>query len=537
MLSLLLASCISCAVPVFAPDEEVMIENGRAALASGAVRKGKFVVERDKSGEVTIRSIDKNRKRKVKGVVVLVDGEGVVAHPVPPTLETVPGFVALANDEKPDALADALHHFATKITDRANPARAALLAEALKLDPEHVATLRTLDELTVAERLPIYRELLEADPKNFEVQEAVERCLPEDLPLYGRIDTLGWVEFLELAARLKITVLADPDDPAPEFRAEKRKLGQAINTRIWEEEDLAGYRSEHLYVITSLHEPRLLSGLFQRGAAVIGALEEIFAEVEAKRSPRYPLPIYLYASREEFEEKGKRLRDPGNDAPHNKLGGHYSAADATTCLYFPDGEDAIARVQEVLAHELTHHWMHHGCPGLDGTEAGSVNSPVSVDRPGRWVEEGFALLVQELRFRKSGGFIAGANPLSPRLDVIAGANHSVLLRWEFVFGATDTKIGRLESFAGIKVPSRIDPTHLHQVTERDFFLAQATAACSYLFHHDADSRRRLLDYLLAFYRGDEAQLDLRRTLGLDAAAMGKEARLLAAEVCVRQREK
>jgi hypothetical protein len=541
MLPLLLACCALLTSPVPPldnppPDDVVVVENGQAALADGSVRRGEFTIDRTKSGKAVIRILDGGRRKKLRWVVLLLDGDGAVAHPLPPTLDHLDGFRSLATDENPEHPAEAFLRYAMQITDPEHPLRAALLAEALTADPEHEASLQTLEGMPSSRRLAILRALVEANPDRRETEKVVRRGLPGDLRLYGRIDARGWLHYLETAERLGVTLLGDPEDPAPEWKAEKRKLGAAINTRIWGEEDLVGFRSEHLYLISSSRDPWLLAGCLQRGEAVVRALTEIFASVEAKREPRYPLLIFLYSSPEEYEEKGRRARNHGNGVPHNSLGGRYCAVDSTTRVFPPEGEDAVARVQEVLAHELTHHWMHACCPGLTAAEAGSVATRSGPDRPGTWVDEGFAALVQDFRFDEEAGTYESVNPLSVRLDIIATAGYGSLLPWEEVFEGTIADFDRLSPNGGIQIPSRLDRKLLRHVPEHGFFFAQSAATCGYLFHHDAASRRRLLDYLLAYYRGDLEALEVQRTLGLSMAELGKQARLYAADRCRRERK-
>ena len=530
MLSLVLAYG-AMLLPMTTVADEVVVENGRAALENRKVAVGKFAVVEEKDGEVTIHHYERARRVKLRRVAVLVDAEGVAVWPDPLTEKALPGFLTLAKEEAGgDAAgtAGALHHFATKLSDRKGVLYSALVREALLADPANEGALGSLHELPLSDRLAIYRSLLDTHPDSEAIEEAVRASLPEDMPIYGPFETRGWIDYLECADRYGVTILHDPDDAPPEWKAEQRKLRMAIDTPLWGEEYLVAYRSEHLFLITSLSDPRPITACLRRGEGICRALDAMFAEGTQVRTARYPLHVFLFASAEEFEAKGKRGSGGRVEVPHNELDGQYVAKDATTRVFFPGGEEGVAPLLEVFAHELAHQWMHQCCPGVTAGEAAGVATGTVRDRPGFWVVEGFASMVQDFAFDEAGAF-TGLDPRSARLDILANAGWKDVLPWPEFLAGTATDFERREVGGGIQVNSRLDPNYLYRVPERRLFFAQAAGLCHYLQSHDADTARQLREYLFAYYRNDLPNLASQKTFRLPAEELGKQARLYATD--------
>ncbi len=416
---------------------------------------------------------------------------------------------------------DRLHAMASALPEAEHDLRYQLLRAALLDDPSHAGSLAVLDTLDPLLRASLLSEVERERPGDPALAAKVKSLLPAGLQPPEPFQTEEWLKFLAAIAHAPVTIL-DPKPAAPDLGPEERKLGAA--SLRWRK-DLKGFRSENLFVITPVSRPGAIARCLAMGELVCQALDEIFAGGENRRDTRYPLYINLYDSKEEY------LEQSASRGGHSGLGwtaGHFDELDNLSRLYLPSGDESFEEVTQTFVHELTHQWVRNRCPLFTNEEA--VQRLHKPPTGGYWIVEGFASLIEEFRFDGTAWRWTTENATSRRRDLATSAEEDQRVPWTELFAADRAAFGKLSKASSLRVPLRTRLGRVGLASPTSLFYAQAQTACYYLFAGaDGAHRGALRDYLAAYYRGEDAKLDVASAFGMSADELGKRALAFARE--------
>ena len=74
----------------------------------------------------------------------------------------------------------------------------------------------------------------------------------------------------------------------------------------------------------------------------------------------------------------------------------------------------------------------------------------------------------------------------------------------------------------LEIPSRTRLGRYYRVSPKQLYYDQAATLCRYLYEaEDGKRRRQLLDYVIAYYTGNQDGLDFAPAFGAPAAELGK----------------
>jgi hypothetical protein len=251
--------------------------------------------------------------------------------------------------------------------------------------------------------------------------------------------------------------------------------------------------------------PGALARTLALGELVCTALEEVFGGPPADAAPRDPLLLHLFENEEDY------LRFSGG---LEWSAGHFDRLRELSRVYVPSGDDDFERVLATYAHELTHHWLQMRCPRYPFRPVEAEDAA----RPGYWIVEGFASMVEEFQFDWRGGSWSDAVRRSDRLDLVANAGAEGLVAWPEVFGWSQVDFqSRAPANRGL-APSSWWLGRGRPYDFRSAYYAQAAAACHYYWKRD---RERLLGYLAKYYAGADEGLDVAAHFGVPADELGR----------------
>ena len=436
-----------------------------------------------------------------------------------------------------------------------------LLRGALLADPRQPDGLTELGALAPELQIALLGEVALAHPGEPAVEGAVRGLLPAGLEPSEPFETLEWLAFLEAVARAPVEIV-EPKPAAADLGADERKLGSA--TLHWRK-DLMGFRSANLFpnaespepkeggsaafrgaghatsfrlriltcrqdsealkLISPVARPGAIARCLSTGELVCRALDEVFAGGEHRRDTRYPLYINLYETNDEY------LEESASKGGHVGLGwtaGHFDELDNVSRLFLPSGDENFAEVQRVLVHELTHQWVRNRCPLFTSEEAASrwYEPPTG----GHWIVEGFAALIEEFAFDPGAWTWTHENASSKRRDLAVGASDDQRVPWSAMLGGDARAFQALDKTPALQVPLRTKLGRFGLASEISLYYSQAQAVCYYLFAADSGARRAdLLEYLAAYYRGDETMLDVAGAFGASPDDLGARALAFARE--------
>ena len=342
--------------------------------------------------------------------------------------------------------------------------------------------------------------------------ERIRSRLPAGLDIPEPFDARDWVEFAEVVRRVPVKMV-----PLPKRRMEHWEKVFTEQHEKWRQ-DLRGFRSRNLLIITPLHHPGAMARCLALGELVCKALEKIFEGAGKKADPvNDPMVVLLYPSREEYlKHRPPHAMELGLEWS----GGFYSRVQGVSRLYVPEGEGIFQGVTRTLAHELTHHWIDRRFQEFIGPFSEGARG-LNLESPGYWVAEGLPSMVEDFAFDLEDDTWEPRNPQARRLDLIASAAKSrQLLPWEMIFLASHNDFLEIPLQANRRMTS---PQYLFQyeVGDRSLFYAQSAAACHALLARGESHRKKLLRHLTRFYRGSP---DLSpRDLGMSSAEIGREA--------------
>lgn len=350
----------------------------------------------------------------------------------------------------------------------------------------------------------LLRATLERDPGHAPALEAVRALVPAELRT-TRFDALDALTLVEATTRTPIQILrAAPDGTAPASFAQKKLEEHAKGWRG----DLYAVRSAHMLVLTPVKELGSLARCIAVGEIVCQALEEFFGVEPASQSDKDPLVVELYPSREEY------LKRFG--AAFEWTAGFYSIEANTSHFYMTDASAKLQGTAEVMAHELTHHWLRARCPRWPYREFDAAFAA----QKGFWIVEGFASMVENFAFDFEAGTWDPGQRESYRLDLVA--HTSSYPPWKQFFLLSMVDFHRQPPSASGMVPSSLVLGGEMSSDDKSLFYGLATATTRYLYESDGGAlRAKLFEFLRAYYAGERGELDLPKMLGLDPDVLGQ----------------
>jgi hypothetical protein len=358
--------------------------------------------------------------------------------------------------------------------------------------------------------LRLLRALLLLAPKDKGALELVEAQKPKDFPLG---DARFWLDFhLDLEAK-GATLAPDELRDLKMVRATWRK-------------DLYGVMAGPMRVFTPVKDTRTVGRCLAYGQLTCRVLDGMFQpEKEWKRAADGAM-VLLYASKKEYmtvRGTGGMIRDPKE---LEWTTGYYSPTDRLSRVYWHKDRDAERRIARTFVHELTHHWLQELNPCY--ADAHLRRSPM---KPGYWIVEGFATFIEEGRFDIDTMTFEPFDRRARTLDVVhALASKRALIPWSVLF-----KLNQLQ-FKSIDRKTKVEFYRKWAMgkqirTPPRLFYDQAAAACHFLYHgEDGKFRRKLMDYVIAYYTGQKEKLDPQAAFGLPADELGRRIEKFADDV-------
>jgi hypothetical protein len=369
-----------------------------------------------------------------------------------------------------------------------------------------------LGKLDRTQKIRIARWFLDIDPRHAGASKLVRSMNPIEVPGVDKITALEWLDLLESAQDVKFKVVRLPKSdakftPSPEIRELHRQ-----RTR-WRK-DIVAIQSDSVVIFTPLANPGRIARCLSMGELVCETLQHMFSYSGKKRDDPLRLKILLYSSQAEYLKQSARA-----GAGHvSWSAGHYDHEARIARMFLPEGGGAFDSVMDVFAHELTHYWVDVRCPLFD-----NYNKMMLTRGPGFWIVEGFASLLEEFSYDLSRREVFWVKPSSHSLDVVANARRNQLLPWKDIF--------RISQF---RMHTKLSPKPFGTVTTRwsvgmvpvmtpiGVFYRQSTAAAHYLYSAEGGKyRKKLLEYLGHYYRGEFRKLNIQKVFGLSANELGK----------------
>lgn len=355
-----------------------------------------------------------------------------------------------------------------------------------------------------ARRAGLLRAWLEAAPEDPDAAAAVLALLPEELRAAiarreGEIAAAEWLDLAEVTRRVPVAA-GTPADAAPADSPLGARLRLA---REGWRDDLIALRSRNLLILSGASRPGAIARCLELGETVCSALEELFPAAEGGplRAGDEPMVLQLFETREEYLDVCSG--DDREERAHLEwTSGHYLPEAELSRFYLPDGPDAegFEATLEVLAHELTHHWLDARCPRF-------VTAPIEarIGLPGYWLVEGVASLIEEYRFRPDLGRWDARHPQSPGLDLIAASAGNELLTWPSMLAASKIRFDGFSAEHGDEkypLPTAARLGGQREGTVRAAYYLQAAALARFLaFAEDGAHRGLLLELVDGFYAG------------------------------------
>lgn len=363
------------------------------------------------------------------------------------------------------------------------------------------------------------RFLLERDPDDAALHAQVRAMLPEDVVATEPFQALDWLDYLGAVETTEVRWL---DASKEEFEAggldpvEAQCKAQLLEWRDRWRQDLRALRSERVLMFSPIGAPGSLAKAQATGEIVCDLLESMFAHMPKARQDRRPMTVFIYPDRADYLAESEKL----GVGLATMAAGYYSWNErpAKSRLYVPADDAGFQSVLPTLAHELTHHWLMDRCEAFQPNIAATLTGPRAF-----WIVEGFASLVEQFEFdfeRRT--FVLGRGGDLSRADMVASLGEGQYLPWQGLVQASRAGFAAItKDEQRIDVPSRSRLGRTMPIRLVDLFYAQSAMLARYLYEaEDGRYRQQLLDYVVAYYSGDQAGLDFDKAFGVGADELG-----------------
>ncbi len=353
----------------------------------------------------------------------------------------------------------------------------------------------------------VLRAILRHDPAHAGAVARVRALVPAGMTPPEPFAGFEWLEFAEAARECPVEVLAPPKPDDPELSNAQRLYGSLLHT--WRA-DVAAVRSERMLVVSPLARPGSIARCISMGELVCTTLEGFFSSGTRRRATNFPMLLLLHETREEFRKAAAQT----GSSTGEWADGYYSPDDEMSRMYLPSNDAEFRRVRSVFAHELTHQWMKERCPLFGASDRRDAT------KPGYWLVEGFASMVEALRYDLRDRR-AEFDPRASYLGTVAGAPPRLLLTWPKLLAVSHVEFGKLSREPELDYP---EPSRLglqRRASVMNFFYDQSAATCAYLFYGDEGRLRdRFIEYIGAYYRGECPPV--KDAFDMDAATLGEK---------------
>jgi hypothetical protein len=379
---------------------------------------------------------------------------------------------------------------------------------------------RTLpDAMPLASRLDVLRAALATDPLLPAAVEWLRARLPAGLVPADTVDTQDWVDVIEAASHTTLSVVA-PTEGKP---ASPDQTWLAAGRAKWRP-DVVALRSERLLLLTPVVAPGRIAHALALGELVCSTLDGMFDLTPDALRSADPLVVLLYETKEEYLRMSAGRGGHADAAWLATTLGHYSPADGLSRLYVPSGDADFESTLSTLAHELTHHWVDRRLPLPAGAQRG-----YGVDTPGYFLEEGFAVLVEEFVYDLRRRQVTTLDPRANSLDIVATASPGI--QWRALLDMTQAEFRRIPETPTQEVPLRWTLGKRRKLTPTNLFYAQAGAVCHYLWDADGGAHReKLKAWVRDLHTAKTKRDDAERRVGRAALSFGELVREWAKSV-------
>ncbi len=271
-------------------------------------------------------------------------------------------------------------------------------------------------------------------------------------------------------------------------------LRRRLSVTKFKEGEALVFRTRNILLFSRENDPKVIGALLLRGEATIRALQKILGPSPQGLSPLTPLEVRLYRTKTEYLADGS--------SPPVWSAGCYASNDKTSRFYSSMGDKKSDPVQhtleEVFAHELTHHYTDLRWVRETGKDPGSY-----------WMVEGFAEFVagQALEIGRIGDTFDDATAEAiDRAAAVARMDPSLLLDFQSFIDMDRTRFhgGELEGMVGtFKLKHTLSET---TVDRRLLFYAQATALTFFVMNQcGEEGRTAYVKWLESVYSGKPLQ--------------------------------
>ncbi len=371
----------------------------------------------------------------------------------------------------------------------------ALMPKERDLRRQHQAAFRAAASWCRAQGLPAAAGALLADaerllPGDAAVKEEARACSPEGFPWSGSPDAGGlWMSWAESLLPSGAAFLK-PRDPA------WARLGGPP----WGSGSL-GLRSPHLLVFTRCSDPAVVGRCLSNGEWVVRSVAALFEEPPPRpaRDDGERMEVRLHRDRGDF------LLEAGEGGSEH-MAGYYSPAERVTRFFVPKegyGDPLGRGLFEVLAHELTHHYLDRFRPGGTG-----VRGPGG---PGYWCVEGIAEFVGNQVVEMDRRGLRFDDETVPSVDASARVlEENCLLPLRWLLACSQAEFQSLDPTPRIEVSLRRTLAGLRLSTLGVAYQESASLAFFLANRAGPLRRRAFLAYVRDWYRGGVPEEGWRR---------------------------
>jgi hypothetical protein len=256
----------------------------------------------------------------------------------------------------------------------------------------------------------------------------------------------------------------------------------------WQERALA-LRTRNLLFFTLEHDPQVIGPCLRKGEGTLRALAGVL-NLPPPASDAERLEVHLFDTREAYLETSK-------DRELEWTSGFFSPAEKISRFYVPHDEEGGALERDlhgVMAHELVHHYLDQRW--LGGQPAYTTR------QPGYWIVEGFARFFEDQFLELGRAGRAFDDPTVLSIDRCSRiSEQGSLIPFARLVLLDQEDFGELDLTAALEIQPRFT-LRKDLLSERAVFYEQAGTLVFFLMNHSPSTRQALIDYLLAYYKGE-----------------------------------
>ncbi len=279
-------------------------------------------------------------------------------------------------------------------------------------------------------------------------------------------------------------------------------------------------RTRNLALLSAELDPSVVGACLRNGEGAVRALESLLGCASAPET--VPMEVRLHRDR-----KAYLAEHAAGGGGLEWSAGNYSPSEQVSRFYVPRDEvnsEPLGRgLYEVLAHELTHHYVD--ARWMAGSRSRGSRAP------GYWIVEGIARFVEDQAVEMGRRALRFDDPTVPSLDAAAQVEAKGKLFDLATF--VDLSQDEFHLLGGedlVEVQLR-NTLRRQIVSARNVFYEQAGSLTFFMLHRRGpEGRRALIEYLRAYYRGAPTAEGWKRLGFASAAELEREFRAFLAEL-------